>query len=141
LVGTGGRKCGPIPVLIRRPDCVTRTPKTILVLSSLAVPTAPVEPEAPDQTSTANTKEAEAEHDSPGGPPDERGLDEAEKGAPKSGETEGESSRWHLSSRSPEPFTLAVKHGPGWEERLQSLKAKYTKEGSTWRDHPLGTSK
>ena len=144
LVGTpdaGVKKYGPIPVRIRRPACVTRTPKTILVLSSLTVPTAPVELEARDQTPTARTKAAEAEPDSPGGAPAELGVNEAEEAAPKASETEGERSKWHRSSRSPEPFTVAVKHGPGWEERLQSLKAKYTKEGSTWRDHPLGTSK
>ena len=41
IAGSGSRRGGPIPVRVRRPACVTRTPKTLLMLKSLSVPKGP----------------------------------------------------------------------------------------------------
>jgi len=128
LVGAPAREeaTGPRPIPIRRPACMDRVPKVILILHNLVARPATEKPDgqpAEKERQIESPRPIEAKTDGNPGPK------EAGPGLRVESGTNSDHSMmrgFHVLRVRP-TLLVAVKDGPNWEERLDKLRRKHTK--------------
>jgi hypothetical protein len=128
LVGQTGsfKSGGPIPVRIRRPDCVTRTPRTILVLNSLIdhlkikQSLATLKGNTLPPTGLPDTGAAPSEMQSTEGPSDP---------SLTTADAETLMPAWRFVPLNPGNLTVVLPETPDVDEQIQFHRNEYAKDG------------